>query len=120
MTPDPDAPTLPFRLPPWGKLKIALECLAWTIILALYPCGVLIWQWLDDPFDKSIDWRALYQMARACAVPAAGAFILKYRAWLQAPPGTKLVQKTVSVESGGGETAKITVKTESTSVEPKP
>jgi hypothetical protein len=119
MTPDSQAPSLP-PLPSAAKIKVFLEAGAWVILGSLYPCAVLLWQWLRDPWDNSIAWPLLWDMAWKCAALAGSGYWLKYRAWLLAPPGTDLVQKTVTVGTGGGHPATVEVETKTVSVEPKP
>lgn len=117
MMPDQQGPTLP-PLPDWHKLRVFVLAGMWTVIGALAPAATTIW---DDWYHNELtDWHKLERTSGMMAGLAALAYWRKYSAWLKAPPGTQLVQKTVSVETGAGEPARITVKTESTSVEPKP
>lgn len=115
-SPSPDAPSLP-QLPDVHKLRVFILAGVWCVVGALTPAVATVWDdWLHNEFT---DWPKLERTSGMMAGLAAIAYWRKYAAWLKAPPGTELVQKTVSIESGGGEPSKITVKTETVDVQQK-
>lgn len=97
---------------------MALWGLVWVVGGALGPAVTTIWDdWYHNEFT---DWHKLERTSALMAAMAAAAYWRKIRAWFLAPPGTELMQKTVTVSSGGGVPTSVAVKTETVSVEPKP
>ena len=117
---DSDSGALPeFKLPPAWKVKaLAIAC-AGAALTSLTPVAETIWEWLRDPYDKSIAWKQLTRLFIACAGPAILAEYRRHRAWLKAPPGTELVKTTSTVTSSPGEPPVVSVEKQTLDVVPK-
>lgn len=95
MTPEPELPPYP-TIPPWPRLKVFIFGAMWAILCALPPTIIILRDWATR-WDDPVDWGMIAHMTSANIVIALIAYWRKYRALIQAPPGSPMATVIATV-----------------------